>query len=82
MARVKTPKAKKGAWFVQTRWSYIPVSTMGALTYVPFLAFLTGSLWAVWQHTDNPLGALFDAFPYWVGAVVVMHWFASHKTGR
>ena len=76
----KTAKSKKGAWFVKKRGSYLPISTMGTLLYLPFLAFLVLSLWAVQQHTDNALGAVFDVFPYWVSAGVVMHWLASTKS--
>lgn len=80
MAKRKTSKGKRGAWFVKVRWSYIPVSTMGVLSYVPFIGFLVFSLWAVQQNTNNALGAIFDVFPYWVSAGVIMHWLASNKS--
>ena len=73
-------KARKGAWFVERHWSYLPVSLMGWLTYVPFVLFLFASLWAVQQNTNNALGAFFDVIPYWVSAAVVMHWIAGHKS--
>lgn len=73
-------KAKKGAWFVETRWSYLPCSLPGALTYIPYIAFLIFSLYAVGQYTNSAAGALFDVFPYWVCATVVMHWIAGHTS--
>jgi hypothetical protein len=72
--------AKNDKWFKKENWSYIPISAAGWLTYVPFIGFLVFSFWAVEQQTDNFAGAFFDVFPYWIGAVVIMHWFAGHKS--
>lgn len=73
-------KSKNDTWFIKTRGSYLPVSLMGWLTYVPFILFLAFSLWAVQQHTNNILGGLFDVIPYWVSAAVIMHWIGSLKS--
>jgi hypothetical protein len=76
----KATKVRQKAWFVRRHWSYLPVSPMGWLTYIPFLAFLFLSLWAVQQNTNNVLGSMFDAFPYWISAGVIMHWIAGNKS--
>lgn len=76
----KSTKTKRGVWFVKKRGSYIPVSLTGWLTYIPFFFFLLLSLLAVLQNTNNTFGALFDVFPYWVSAAVIMHWLASYKS--
>jgi hypothetical protein len=75
-----TKSKKNKPWFIQRHWSYIPISSMGWITYLPFIAFLVGSFYLVGQHTNSTLGAFFDVFPYWVSAVVIMHWFANHKS--
>lgn len=75
-----TKQATSKPWFVQRHWSYIPSSLQGWLTYIPFIAFLVGSLYAVSENTNSMLGAMFDVFPYWVSAVVIMHWIAGHKS--
>lgn len=70
----------KSIWYVKRHWSYIPVNAMGWLTYIPFTAYMIGTLMAVAENTDSITGAFFDAFPYWVCGVVIMHWLASHKS--
>ncbi len=77
---MKTPKPKKGAWFVKVRWSYLPCSWQGWLTYIPFVAFLIGTLQLATRTESSIRGVLYIVFPEWVAAAVVMHWVASNKS--
>ena len=76
----KTPKAKKGAWFVKVRGSYLPVSWQGWLTYIPFTIFLVTVLVAAVRTQHSVSDALYMIFPEWVAAAVVMTWLAARKS--
>ena len=80
MKRINKSYKLSQPWFAKRHWSYIPICVWGWLTYIPFISFLLFSLNAVSENTDSIAGAMFDAFPYWVCAVIIMHWFASHKS--
>lgn len=72
-------KQKANVWFKRVRGSYLPCSWQGALTYIPFLAFLITSL-VITLHAQSSLAmAVLLVFPQWVAAVVVMTWLASRK---
>jgi sensor histidine kinase YesM len=73
-------KAKKGAWFVRLRGSYIPASWQGWLTYIPFTAYLVFSLIAGFAYTGTNLKAVLWVFPNWVAAAAVMTWLARAKS--
>lgn len=72
----KTPKARKGAWFVSLRGSYLPVSWQGWLTYIPFTAYLVYSWFVAFAYTGNDLKAVLWIVPNWVAAAVIMTWIA------
>jgi len=78
----KTPKIKhrKGAWFVQLRGSYIPISWQGWLTYIPFVVYLAYSLIVAFDYTGNTLKAILWIVPNWVAAAVVMTWIAKRTS--
>ena len=80
MMRFKKPKAKKGAWFVAIRGSYLPVSWQGWLTYIPFTAYLIFALVAGWQHTHSATLATLWIVPNWLAATVVMTWVARQTS--
>lgn len=67
-------------WFKPVRWSYLPISWEGALTYIPMLGALGLALWASYRQGGTWKHTVFIFFPYLVCITVVMHWFASHKT--
>jgi hypothetical protein len=46
----RIPKHRKGAWFVNIRNSYIPVSWQGWLTYIPFVVALIAILDAGYKN--------------------------------
>lgn len=71
------PKHKKGAWFVQLRGSYIPVSGKGWLTYIPYLAYLVYTVVVALNYTGNGFKAVLWIVPNFVAAAVVMTWLAK-----
>ncbi len=73
-------KIKKGAWFVAVRGSYIPVSSQGWLTYIPFVAYLVYSLIVAFAYTGNNWKAVLWIVPNWVAAAVVMTYVAKRTS--
>lgn len=80
MKRSKIPKAKKGAWFVAVRGSYLPVSWQAWALYVPYLVYLVATLVLVLENTNSLFIASINLVPYWVAAVVAMTWIAKQKS--
>lgn len=78
--RGKRPKARKGAWFVPVRGSYLPASTAGWLTYIPFVAYLVFTL-VVGLNNESPwtMSVLFIV-PNWIAATVAMTYIAARKS--
>ena len=76
----KTPKPKKGAWFVKVRGSYLPASWQGWLTYVPFVVFLLTVFTAAMRTQHSASDAFYMIFPQWIAAAVVMTWIAAKKS--
>jgi hypothetical protein len=74
----KKPKSKK--MFIPVRGSYLPNNWAGALTYIPFLAYLIFALVYGWQQTDTTAQAILFIVPNWVAATVVMTWVARHTS--
>ena len=71
---------KKSRWFVRVRWSYLPASWQGILTYVPYLAYLIGVLVFVLNSNYNFWAAFFTVIPNWIVATLALQWLASHKS--
>jgi len=71
---------KKQPWFKKVRGSYLPCSWQGALTYVPFVAFLVTVLVAALRTQHSASDVFYMIFPQWVAAAVVMTWIASRKS--
>lgn len=76
----KTPKPRKGAWFVKVRGSYLPASWQGWLTYIPYVSFLVASMIYVNQTASTLIEIPVRVLPYWVSAVIIMHWVASRNS--
>lgn len=76
----KRTKAKKDAWFVPVRWSYLPVSSEGWLLYIPYLSYLVATYVAVARSSDSVITTILGVIPCWVAGAVVIHWIASHKS--
>ncbi len=90
-----TLKARKGAWFVKVRGSYLPASGKGWLTYIPYIFFIIVGFGAVFNSllscfTTYSCGGgtittilLYDIIiliPYYVALIVIMHWIAKRKS--
>jgi len=73
-------KAKPGAWFVAVRGSYLPASTLGWWSYVPFLAYLIFTFYYGVKDTSKVSVAILYIIPNWVAAAVVMTFLASKKS--
>lgn len=78
--RKKTPKARPGAWFIPVRGSYLPASTPGWLTYIPYTAYLLFALIVGIRETNNFALAVLFIVPNWVAAIIVMTFIASKKS--
>ena len=67
-------------WFKRIRGSYLPISWEGWLTYIPFAAFLIGSIVIVSTGDNRIVYIIYTLLPQWVAAAVIMTWIASHKS--
>ncbi|HET8708774.1 MAG TPA: hypothetical protein VFL85_00680 [Candidatus Saccharimonadales bacterium] len=74
------PKARKGAWFVRLRGSYLPASWQGWLTYIPFTAYLVFALVYGWHSTGSPAQAVLFIVPNIIAATAVMTWLAKRTS--
>jgi hypothetical protein len=72
--------AKNKKWFIKVRGSYLPNTTKGAVTYIPFLAYLIFVLVVAFNDAATVAAALLVIFPNFVCAGVVMNWVASNKS--
>jgi hypothetical protein len=73
-------KAKKGAWFVPLRGSYLPVSWQGWFLYVPFLLYIILVFLLVFQDSRPITSQLVILVPYLVSGLIVMTWVAKQKS--
>lgn len=74
--------SKAKAWFRPVRWSYLPNSWQGWLLYIPYLAYLVITFWAVDHNSHSASDTLIGIIPYWVAGAVVMQWIASHMSKK
>lgn len=78
--KVLKQTARKGAWFIRLRGSYLPVSWQGWLTYVPFTAYLVfAQLYGRWE-TNSIAQAILFIVPNYVAAAAVMTYVARLKS--
>lgn len=78
--KVKLQKAKKkGAWFVATRWSYIPISPQGWALYLPYIAYLI-LVMVVASYAQTVAEAILIIIPGFVAGAIAMQWIASNKS--
>lgn len=73
-------KSKKGAWFIKIRGSYLPCSTAGWLTYIPFTAYLIFSMIFGYTETDSILMVILVIAPNWLASSAVMTYIAERKS--
>lgn len=74
------PRRKQKAWFIKIRWSYLPNSLQGWLTYIPMLGFLTLVFVVIHHQNRSWLDTAILYLPYMVITGVVMTWLAAHKS--
>jgi hypothetical protein len=74
------PKAKKGAWFIRVRGSYLPASASGWLTYIPYAGYLIFTLVVGWKNVSSHGLAILFIVPNWIAATAVMTWIAARKS--
>ena len=70
-------KHKGKPWFIAVRGSYLANTWQGALTYIPFVAYLVFSYLAVANHPGSYAYKVFEVFGLWVAGAVVMTWLAK-----
>jgi hypothetical protein len=78
--RAKRPKVKKGAWFVPVRGSYLPASTAGWLTYIPYTAYLVFTLVVGMNDVKPWTKSVLYIVPNLVAATVIMTYIAARKS--
>jgi hypothetical protein len=75
---VKKSKSKK--MFIPVRGSYLPNNLAGALTYIPFTAYLVFAMVVGWRNTESAAMAVLFIVPNWIAAVAVMTWVAKRTS--
>lgn len=65
---------------MKVRGSYLPSSTQGKLTYIPYIAYLGFALVVGINASDSIAQAIFFIVPNWIAAVVVMTYVAAHNS--
>lgn len=76
----KRRKAKPGAWFVPIRGSYLPISSAGWWTYVPFVTYLIFSVVIGISQTSSKALAVLYIVPNWIAAAAVITYIAARKS--
>jgi hypothetical protein len=71
-------KSKK--WFKKKRGSYIPCSTNGWLTYIPYIAYMASSVVVVHSQTKSISLLVYEIVPQWIAATIVITWVAQRKS--
>ena len=77
----KTKKTtKRNAWFKAIRGSYLPASSAGWLTYIPFVGYLLLSLGVVIKEEHSLLSGVVLVAVNWIAAAAIMTYIAAHKS--
>ena len=67
-------------WFIKKRGSYLPHSLPGALTYIPYIAYLVLSVVVLYHQTNSWTYTAFGTVPQWVAATVILTWVAARTS--
>ncbi len=67
-------------WFKPLRHSYIAADYKGALTYIPYIAYLVFSLLVPFDYLSHKTLAALIVIPNWALASLVMTWLAKWKS--
>ena len=68
-------------WFKPWGWIYRPISWQGLTLVLLALIFCVQVFVAIDRHSHSVSDTLYGVFPYFVPALIVLHWVAS-KTSR
>ena len=67
-------------WFKPLRHSYIAINYKGALTYIPYVAYLVYSLLVPFDYLSHKALAVLIVIPNWVLANLLMTRLAKSKS--
>jgi len=76
----KPSRSSHQKWFIRVRGSYLPQSSQGWLTYIPYVTYLLGSLIYVIHHNYDLWISVFILIPNWVAAAAIMNWVAANNS--
>lgn len=71
---------KAQVWFKPLRGSYIATNYKGALSYLPYIAYLIASAIVPLKYLKPWPLALFMVIPNWLVATSIMTAFAKHRS--
>ena len=69
-------------WFRAWGWVYRPVSIVGWVIMGCAAIFCLLVFLAIDRHSHSASDTLYGVFPYFVGTLVVLNWFASKTSGH
>jgi hypothetical protein len=78
--KTKPVKKKRNIWFVPVRGSYLPASTAGWLTYIPFTAYLIFAAVAAHSAASTTSTAVLIMVPNWIAATAILTWVAKRTS--
>ncbi|MBI1857217.1 hypothetical protein HY003_00235 [Candidatus Saccharibacteria bacterium] len=64
-------------WFIKVRWSYLPNTWQGWLTYIPYLAYLVAVMIYLYSSSYGFWTSVFILVPNYVVAALIITWLAS-----
>lgn len=77
---MKKTHKKSRQWFIKVRGSYLPNSTLGWLTYLPYLGYLLVTYGLAWHEHYGLVTTGLLLVPNWVAAAAVMNWVAANHS--
>ena len=77
---MKTKNKSKNKWFIKVRGSYLPASSQGWLTYIPFVTYLVLTLLYTHHFCSNMVGVIYLVLVQWLAAFCVMTLIAKQKS--
>jgi hypothetical protein len=76
---------KSKYWYVKTRGSYLPSSTMGWISYIPFVAYLLSSVYfsdRLNKHASIWVVIFYALLPDFIAAAALMTILAKKKSRK
>ena len=68
----------KHAWFRPWGWIYRPIAVQGWIVVALAALFCVNVFLAVDRHSHSVSDTLYGIFPFWVPALGIVGWIASH----